>query len=103
MAAPITISKDIKITQVVAASRVPPVKVMPGMLENLDEIQGIQWTQKTTERRKEMLLRQLDLSGLERWSGANCMPACTMLIEYHYVFSLESEELGCTSFAKHEI
>ena len=43
-AAPITISKGIKITWVVAASRVPPVEVMPETLEKLDKMQGIQWT-----------------------------------------------------------
>ena len=42
MAAPITISKGIKINWVVAANRVPPVEVMSGTLEELDETQGIQ-------------------------------------------------------------
>ena len=37
----ITISKGIKITQVVAANRVPPVEVMPRTLEKLDKMQGI--------------------------------------------------------------
>ena len=37
----ITISKGIKIAQVVTANRVPPVEVVPEMLEKLDEIQGI--------------------------------------------------------------
>ena len=41
MAAPITISKGVKITWVVAVNRVPPVEMVPGMLEKLDEIQGI--------------------------------------------------------------
>ena len=42
MAAPITITKGIKVTQVVVANVVPPVEVTPGTLEKLDEIQGIQ-------------------------------------------------------------
>ena len=50
-----------------------------------------------------MLLQQLDLSGLEGWSGANCMSAHALLIEYHDIFSLEPGELGCTSLAKHGI
>ena len=37
----IIIGKGIKIPWVVAANRVPPVEVMPGILEKLDEIQGI--------------------------------------------------------------
>ena len=38
----IIISKGIKVTQVVAVNRVPPIEVMPGMLEKLDEMQGVQ-------------------------------------------------------------
>ena len=76
MAALITISKGIKIAPVVAANRVPPVEVMPGMLEKLDEMQGMQWTQMTTERRKEMLLQQLDLSGLEQ--TAHLLVPCSL-------------------------
>ena len=56
----------------------------------------------TIEQRKEMLLQQLDLSGLEGWSGANCTSACALLSEYHDI-SLEPGELGCMSLAKHEI
>ena len=50
-----------------------------------------------------MLLQQLDLSGLEGWSGANHRCACALLTEYHDIFLLEPGELGCTSLAKHEI
>ena len=39
--APIIISTGIKVAQVVVANRVPPVEVMPGTLEKLDEMQGI--------------------------------------------------------------
>ena len=60
MIAPITISKGIKMTWVVAVNRVLPVEDMLGMLEKLDEMQRIRWTQMTAERRKEMLLQQLD-------------------------------------------
>ena len=58
----------------------------------------------TIEWRKETLLQQLDLSGLEGWSGANCTSACALLIEYHDVFLLEPGELGVhKSIMKHEI
>ena len=40
-AAPIDIIKGINVGWVVDASRVPPVEVMPGTLEKLDEMQGI--------------------------------------------------------------
>ena len=50
-----------------------------------------------------MLLQQLDLLGLEGWSGANCTSAHALLIEYHDIFLLEPRELGCMGLAKHEI
>ena len=55
------------------------------------------------EQRKEMLLQQLELSGLEEGSGANYKSAHVLLTEYHDIFSLEPRELGCTSLVKHEI
>ena len=54
------------------------------------------------EHRKEMLLHQLDLSGLEGWSGANHTSAHALLTVYHDI-SLEPGELGCTNLVKHEI
>ena len=37
-----TIAKGVKAAQVVATNAVPKVEVVPGTLEELDEIQGIQ-------------------------------------------------------------
>ena len=50
-----------------------------------------------------MLLQQQDLSGLEGWSGVNCISAHALLTKYHDIFSLEPGEVGCTGLAKHEI
>ena len=54
------------------------------------------------EWRKEMLLQQLDLSGLEGWSGANHASAHALPTGFHDVFSLEPGDLGCINLAKHE-
>ena len=59
MAILITTTKGIKVAQVVAANAVSPVEVVPGTLEELDEVQGIQQTKMLVERR-EVLLQQLD-------------------------------------------
>ena len=67
----IVINKVIKVTQVIAANRVPPVEVTRRTLEKLDEMQGIQCICMLVEHRKEMFLQQLDLSGLEGWSNEN--------------------------------
>ena len=71
MAAPITITKGIKVTQVVAANVVPPVEVTPRTLGKLDKIQGIQQTRMMVEQRRELLFQYLDLSGLDKWSDRN--------------------------------
>ena len=54
--APIGIRKGIKVTQVVAVNRVPPVEVTPRTLERLDEVQGIPSAWMSNKHRKEMLL-----------------------------------------------
>ena len=83
---------------------VPQVEVAPRTLEELDEVQGIQQTKMLVERRREVLFQQLDLSGLEGWSeGKSSSCLCTMLAEYHDIFSLDPGELGCTNLAKHKI
>ena len=51
----ITIAKGIKVTQVVATNAVPQIEAVPGTLEKLDEIWGIQQTRMSFEWRKEML------------------------------------------------
>ena len=73
------IGKGIKVTQVVAANRIPPVEVMPGTLQKLDDMQGFQETRISIEHRMEMLLHQLDLSGLEGWSRSNHTSAHALL------------------------
>ena len=101
-AVPIIIGKGVKVILVVAANRVPPVEVMSGTLEKMDEMQGIQQNKMSIEQRKEMLFQQLDLSRLAGWSSANCTCAHALLSEYCDIFSLEPRELGCTSLAKHD-
>ena len=103
MAIPITTTKGVKVTQVVAANMLPHVELAPRSLEKLGEVQGIQQTKMSVERKKEVLPQQLDLSGLDRWSEANQVATHTLLVDYHDIFSLEPEELGCTDLAKHEI
>ena len=98
----ITIAKDVKVAQVVAANAVPQVDVVLGTLEKLNEIQGIQWTRMSVKWRREVLFQQLDLSGLEGWSDKSQVAAHALLAEYHDI-SLEPGDLDCTDLAKHEI
>ena len=53
--------------------------------------------------RQEKLLEKLNLDGLVHWSPENAVVARELVLVYHDVFALESNELGCTSAIKHEI
>ena len=53
--------------------------------------------------RQEKLLEKLDLDGLAHWSPENAVAARELVLAYHDVFALESNELGCTSAIEHEI
>ena len=53
--------------------------------------------------RQEKLLEKLNLDGLAHWSPENMAAVRELVLAYHDVFPLESNELGCTSAIKHEI
>ena len=53
--------------------------------------------------RQEKLLEKLNLDGLALWSSTNAAVARELVLAYHDVFALESNELGCTSSMEHEI
>ena len=53
--------------------------------------------------RQEKLLEKLNLDGLAHWSSENVVAARELVLAYHDVFALESNELGCTSAIEHEI
>ena len=53
--------------------------------------------------RQEKLLEKLNLDGLAHWSPENVVAVRELVLAYHDVFVLESNELGCTSAIEHEI
>ena len=58
-----TQKKKIPVARVVDANWVPEPQMWPGMIDTLDEAQGIQTQKLTTEHRLEKLLKKLNLSG----------------------------------------
>ena len=50
-----------------------------------------------------MFFEKLDLSGLESWGTKAAEQARSPLAEYHDLFSLEKNEIGCTKAAEHVI
>ena len=53
--------------------------------------------------RQEKLLEKSKLDGLTHWSPENAVTVRELVLAYHDVFALESNELGCTSAIEHEI
>ena len=53
--------------------------------------------------RQEKLLEKLNLDRLAHWSLRNAAAVRELVLAYHDVFILESNELDCTSAVKHEI
>ena len=53
--------------------------------------------------RQEKLLEKLNLDGLAIWSAENAAAVRELVLAYHDVFALKSNELGCTSAIEHEI
>ena len=57
----------------------------------------------TEAERQVLLLDKLDLSGLEAWPKEQAEEACSLLREYHNIFSLEKHDMGHTNATKHKI
>ena len=53
--------------------------------------------------RQEKLLEKLNLHGLAHWSPGNAVVMRELVLAYHDVFALESNDLDCTSAIEHEI
>ena len=53
--------------------------------------------------RQEKLLEKLNLDGLAHWSPVNVVAVRELVLAYHDVFMLESNELGCTSAIEQKI
>ena len=74
----------------------------PGTLESLETPEGSRPSLSVGER-KDKLMTTLDLSGLDKWPEEKVGQARELLMEYHDIFSLDDNELGCASQVKHSI
>ena len=97
----IFLKKGVPVAQVVLASPVPPTELLPEMEATLGMEARLEPMSVVT--RQEKLLEKLNLDGLAHWSPQNAAVARELVLAYHDVFALESNELGCTSAIKHEI
>ena len=91
------IKKGVPIARMVAANEVPKVT-------NLFSAEQTKEQSTLTEaERQDLLLEELDLSGLEAWPEEQAGKARSLLKEYHDIFSLEKRDMGHTNATKHKI
>ena len=91
------IKKGIPIARMVAANEVPKVTNLLSAEEPREQ------PTLTEAERQDLLLEKLDLTGLEAWPKDQAEKACSLLKEYHDIFSLEKCDMGHTKAAKHKI
>ena len=91
------IKKGIPIARMVAVNEIPKVTNLLSTEEPKEQ------PTLTEVERQDLLLEKLDLTGLEAWPEDQAEKACSLLKEYHDIFSLEKHDVGHTKAAKHKI
>ena len=99
---PIHLRKGQRISWVQAANEVPQPHLKLGTLESLKAPKNLKPT-LSVEECKEKLMANLDLLGLDKWPKEKAKCIHKLLMEYHDMFSLDNNELGCASQVKHNI
>ena len=84
-----------------SASPVPPTELSPEM----EAVLGLEARLEpmSVVVRQEKQLEKLNLDRLAHWSPMNAVVTRELVLAYQDVFTLESNELGCTSTIEHEI
>ena len=97
----IFLKKGVLVVRVVSASLVSLTELSPEMEATL----GAKSRPKPlfVAARQEKLLEKLNLDRLAHWFPENAVAARELVLAFHDVFALDSNELGCTSAIEHEI
>ena len=88
--------------QVVATNAVPDAQCLPDLLKKLDDedTDRPEPVKLSTQQRQDFLLAALQKDGgldcLKEWPPDLAWKAVALLLEFHHVFSLEPNEIGCT-------
>ena len=96
------------IARVLAANVIPEGKLTPELMKKLDE-QDLESVppKLCIEERQELLMQLLRQEGgldkLAQWTPELARKFEQMLMEYHNIFSLDKNEIGCTDAAEHII
>ena len=102
MGSPIHLRKGQKVARVQAMNEVPQPHLKLGILESLEAPENLK-PSLSVEECKKKLMATLDLSGLDQWPKEKAEHDHKLLMEYHDIFSLDNNELGCASQVKHNI
>jgi len=95
--------------RVVATNAVPDTQCSPDLLKKLDDEDPNrpEPVKLSTQQRQDLLLATLQKDGgldhLKEWPPDLAWKAVTLLLEFHHVFSLEPNEIGCTDATEHII
>ena len=108
-ARPIYLARGQLIGRVAAANAVPEAQCSPKLLKQLDD-EGKDKPEPAKllmQQRQELFLAALKKYGrldrLKEWPPKLAKKAVALLLEFHHVFSLELNEIGCTDATKHVI
>ena len=108
-ARPIHLAWGRVISQVATANAIPEVQCSPKLLKQLnDESEDKPEPAKLSmQQRQDLLLAALRKDGgldrLKEWPPKLAKKVVALLLEFHHVFSLEPNEIGCTDATKHVI
>ena len=102
---PIVLKKGTPVARMVATNEVPETMVVDG---TVGALQTRRWAKEgctglSIKERRKVLLKKLELSGLESWTEENKEKALNLLAKYHNIFVLEDGEIGCTTAAENKI
>ena len=104
---PISMNGGRIIGRVVTANIVPNTKPSLELLQELNKDEGEPTKKLTVEERQELLMQVLQEKGglnmLEKWEKPYADQARQLLMEFHNIFSLEKNEMGCTDTTEHVI
>ena len=96
-----------QIRRVITANAVLDPQASPNLLKKLDEEEPVPTLGLSTAEHQEKLLELLENNGgfnsLKDWPPETAASARRLLLEFHHVFSLEPNEMGCTDTMEHII
>ena len=103
---PISMSGGRIIGRVVAANLVPEAEISAELMKEVSK-EDEEIPKLSTQERQKLLMEVLAEKGglqmLDSWKTVNAEKARQLLMEYHNVFSLEKNEMGCTDTTEHVI